>query len=160
MRRKWSQEENRVVMQCYYRCQYGRNGYRKRMHAIWNEMRMFNVTEQRLIDQNNNILTRKQLSDLKLEEIQRNIKNIGHGEVGLESNEDEGWFLGLDHERPDVFMKECEVVPEDYIVSNVEEERSNAFAIKMNMQIMNMDMTIFEKMCNGVSKRQEKDCHH
>ena len=57
-------------------------------------------------------------------------------------------------------MKECEVVPEDYIVSNVEEERSNAFAIKMNMQIMNMDMTIFEKMCNGVSKRQEKDCHH
>ena len=33
-RRKWSQEENRVVMQCYYRSEYGRTGYRKRMHII------------------------------------------------------------------------------------------------------------------------------
>ena len=44
--RKWSQEENRVVMQRYYKCEYGRNGYRKRMHAIWNEIGMFNVTDQ------------------------------------------------------------------------------------------------------------------
>ena len=27
-------EENRVVMQCYYRSDYGRNGYRKRIHVI------------------------------------------------------------------------------------------------------------------------------
>ena len=58
-RRKWSQEENRVVMQCYYRSEYGGNGYRKRMHAICNEMGMFNVTEQRFVDQKNNILKRK-----------------------------------------------------------------------------------------------------
>ena len=69
-RRKWSQEENRVVTQCYYRSEYGRNGYRMRMHAIWNEMGMFNVTEQRLVDQKNNILKRKWLLDLELEEIQ------------------------------------------------------------------------------------------
>ena len=43
--RKWSQEENRVVMQCYCRSEYGRNGYKKRMHVKWNEMGMFNVTE-------------------------------------------------------------------------------------------------------------------
>ena len=53
MRRKWSQEENKVVMQCYYRNEYGKNGYRKRMHAIWNEIGMLNVTEQRLVDQRN-----------------------------------------------------------------------------------------------------------
>ena len=64
---KWSQEENRVVMQCYYRSEYGRSGYRKGMHFIWNEMGMFNVTEQRLVDQKNNILKRKWLSDLELE---------------------------------------------------------------------------------------------
>ena len=40
-RRKWSQEENRVVIQCCYRSEYRRNGYRKRRHAIWNEMGMF-----------------------------------------------------------------------------------------------------------------------
>ena len=61
-------------MQYYYRSEYGRNGYRKRMLAI------------RI-------------------EIQRNIEDIGHGEVGLGSNEDEGWFLGFDHEGQDVFMK-------------------------------------------------------
>ena len=68
------------------------------MHALWNEMGMFNVTEHRLLDQKNNMLKRKWLSDLELEEMQRNIEDTGHGEVGLESDEDEGWFLRFDHE--------------------------------------------------------------
>ena len=107
------QEENglkkrTVVIQCYYRSEYERNGYRKRMHVILNEMGMFNVTEQRLIDHKNNILKRKWLLDLELEEIQRNIKEIRHCEVELESDEDEGWFLGFDHKGQDVFMKECD----------------------------------------------------
>ena len=62
-------------------------------------MGMFNVTEQRLVDQKNNILMRKWLSGLELEEIQRNIEDIGNGEVGLESDVSEGWFLGSDNER-------------------------------------------------------------
>ena len=115
-------------------------------------MGMFNVTEQRLVDQKNNILKRKWLSDLELEEIQRNIKDIGHDEVGLESDEDEGWFLVFDHEVLGLFMKECKVVLEDCMVPNVEEERSNVFVIKMNMQMMNEDMTILEKMHNVLSK--------
>ena len=106
------------------------------MHAIWNEMGMFNVTEQRLVDQKNSILKRKWLSNFELEEIKRNIEDIGDGEVGLESDEDEGWFLGFDHEGQDVFMKECEVALEDCKVPNSEEERSNVFVLKMNnMQI-------------------------
>ena len=51
-------------------------------------MGIFNVTEQRLVDQENNILKRKWLSDLELQEIQRNIEDIGNGEVGLERDED------------------------------------------------------------------------
>ena len=70
----------------------------------------------------------------------------------LESDEDERWFLGCDHEVQNVFMKECEVALEDYMVPNVEEERSNAFVIKMNMQITNEGMTILEKMRNVLSK--------
>ena len=54
-----SRREQSIVTQCYYRIEYGRNEYRKRMDAIWNEMGMFNVTEQRLVDQKNNILNRK-----------------------------------------------------------------------------------------------------
>ena len=139
-------------MQCYYRSEYGRNGYRKRMHVIWNEIGIFNITEQRLVDHNNNILKRKCLSNLEMEEIQRNIEDIRNGELGLESDVDKGWFLGFYHEGQDVFMKECEVVVEDCMVPNVEEERSNVFVIKMNMQITNEDMTIREKMRNVLSK--------
>ena len=80
------------------------------MHVIWNEMGMFNVTDQRLVDQKNNILKRKCLSDLELKEIQRNIEDIGHGEVGIGSNEDEGWFLGSDHEgQYEVVLEDVEV---------------------------------------------------
>ena len=81
-RRKWSQEENGVVMQFYDRSEYGRTGYRKRMHVIWNEMGMFSIIEQRLVDKKNNIFKRKWLSDLELEEIQRNIEDNGNGEMG------------------------------------------------------------------------------
>ena len=63
------------------------------MRVIWNEIRMFNVTKQRLVDQKNNISKRKWLLNLELEEIPRNIKDIGHGEVKLESNE--GMVLGI-----------------------------------------------------------------
>ena len=75
-----------------------------------------------------------------------------HGEVGLVSDEDEGWFLGFDHEGRYVFMKECEVVLEDSMVPNVEEERSNGFVIKMSIQIMNEDMSILENMRNVLLK--------
>ena len=34
IRRKWSQDDNRIVMECYYRSEPGRIGYRKRMHSI------------------------------------------------------------------------------------------------------------------------------
>ena len=92
------------------------------------------------------------LSDLELEEIQGNVEDIGNGEVGLESDVDEGWFVESDHEGHNVFMKECEVALEDCMVPNIEEERSNVFVIKMNMKIMNEDMTILEKLCNVLLK--------
>ena len=123
-------------------------------------MGMFNLTEQRLVDQKNNILKRKWLSDLELEEIQRNFEDTGNCAVRLESDEDEGWFLGFDHEGQYVFMKECEVALEDYMVLNVKEERSNVFVIKMNMHITNEDMNILKKCVMCYRKRQEKDCHH
>ena len=136
-------------MQCYYRSEYGRNEYRKRMHAHGMKVGIFHVTEKRQVDQKNNIIKRKWLLDLELEERQRNIEDIGNGKLGLESNKNEGWFLGFD---PEGCMKECKVVPEDCMVSNIEEERSNAFIIKVNTQITNEDMNILEKMCNVLSK--------
>ena len=73
--------------------------------------------------------------------------------MGLESNEDGGWFLVFDHEGQDVFMKECEVVLEDCMVPNVEEKRSNAFVLKMKMQITNKDMTKCNVLWKNTTER-------
>ena len=54
-KRKWCQYDNRVVMECNYQSEPKRNGYRKRMHKCWVDEGMFPVTEQRLLDQKNNI---------------------------------------------------------------------------------------------------------
>ena len=93
-------------MQYYYKSDYGRNRYKKRMHAIWDEMGMFNVAQQKLVDLKTNILQKKWMLDLELVEIQRNIEDIGNGKMGLKSYQDDGWFLGFYHEGQDIFMKE------------------------------------------------------
>ena len=67
--------------------------------------------------------------------------------MALESYGNEGWLK----EGEDVFMKDCEVVLEDCMMPNVE-ERSSAFVIKMNMQIMNEYMAMLEKMYYILSK--------
>ena len=82
MRRKWPQEENRVVRECYYRSEPGVRGYRKIMHDLWMAKDLFVVTEQRIVAQANQIRKKKWLSDLELEEIQRNVDDVQHGEVG------------------------------------------------------------------------------
>ena len=70
-RRKWTQDDNRMVMRCYYESVPSKNGYRKRMLQLWLRMDKFPVTEQRLVDQANQIRKKKWLSDLELEEIKR-----------------------------------------------------------------------------------------
>ena len=74
VRRKWSQEDNRRVMECYYQSVPSRNGYRKRMLQVWVERGLFQVTEQRLVDQANQIRKKRWLSDLELEEIRRSVE--------------------------------------------------------------------------------------
>ena len=70
-RRKWTQEDNRMVMKRYYESVPSKNGYRKRMLQLWLQMDKFFVAEQRLVDQANQIRKKKWLSDLELEEIKR-----------------------------------------------------------------------------------------
>ena len=49
IRKNWTQEENRIVMECYYRKKPNIDGYQQRMYTIWKDKGMFNITEQRLI---------------------------------------------------------------------------------------------------------------
>lgn len=76
-RRKWTQEENRIVMECFFRSDPAKYGFRKRMYNIWQERNMFPVTEQRLLDQKQNIIKKGWLSKLELEEIKNQIDRSG-----------------------------------------------------------------------------------
>ena len=44
-RRKWSIEENRVLMECYFKSIPEKRGYRQRMLRLWDEKGMVKVTE-------------------------------------------------------------------------------------------------------------------
>ena len=73
VRRKWSTQENLMVMRCYLQCQPERRGYRKRMHEIWRKNGMVEVSEQRLCDQLSTIKRCKWFSDVQIEELKKEL---------------------------------------------------------------------------------------
>ena len=54
-RRKWTSQENKIVMECYLLSEPKIRGYRKHMLSLWLQKGMFWVSEQRLVDQANTI---------------------------------------------------------------------------------------------------------
>ena len=55
------------------------------MHAIWRDKGMFNITEQRLMDQQSQIRKKQWLTKLELEKMQRRIEDERHGHVRNDS---------------------------------------------------------------------------
>ena len=49
-RRKWSSQENKIVMECYLLSEPKVRGSRKRMLSLWLNKGMFWVSEKRLVD--------------------------------------------------------------------------------------------------------------
>ena len=76
-RRKWSKEENRLVMYCKFKSYPIVRGYRKRMMRIWEEVGTFEVKEQQLVDQARAIVVNEWLTKVELEEIKRQIEIVG-----------------------------------------------------------------------------------
>ena len=58
------------------------------MPNVWNELNVFEITEQRLADQTRAIRLNGWLSEIELEEIQRNAEN-GHSEVDIRVTSDD-----------------------------------------------------------------------
>ncbi|KAJ8048125.1 hypothetical protein HOLleu_00301 [Holothuria leucospilota] len=73
-RKKWTQDENKEVMRCYFLSDPNQRGYRKRMHEIWQKRNPSTpVTEQRLADQRNVINRAGILTTVEVESIQREV---------------------------------------------------------------------------------------
>ena len=91
---KWSKEVNKVVIECYLRSRpVNENGvpirgYRQRMFRVWQEIGLFEATEQRICDQARAIRKNGWLSELEIEMIKRKISQENAEDVG-DSNTDE-----------------------------------------------------------------------
>ena len=72
-RRKWTSQENKIVMECYLLSEPKIRGYRKRMLSLWQQKGMFWVSEQRLVDQANTIRRNSWMTELEIEELERTV---------------------------------------------------------------------------------------
>ena len=119
------------------------NGYRQRMHAIWRDKGMFNITEQRLMDQQSQIRKKQWLTKLELEKMQRRIEDEPHGHVRNDSStEDENWFLGFDEKGVDLFLKDVRVFVED--IGNQHE--NVLFGVRIKEELLEDKKEMLEKM--------------
>ena len=73
VRRKWTSQKNKIVMECYLLSAPKLRGYRKRMLSLWLQKGMFWVSEQRLVDQANTIHRNSWMTGLEIEELERKV---------------------------------------------------------------------------------------
>ena len=72
-RKKWTSQENKIVMECYLLSEPKIRGYRKRMLSLWLQKGMFWVSEQRLVDQANTIRRNSWMTELEIEELEMKV---------------------------------------------------------------------------------------
>ena len=72
-RRKWTSQENKIVMECYLMSEPKIRGYRKCMLSLWMQKGMFWVSEQRLVDQANTICRNSWMAEIEIEELERKV---------------------------------------------------------------------------------------
>ena len=72
-RRKWTSQDNKIVMEWYLLSEPKIRGYKKRMLSLWQQKGMFWVLEQRLVDQANTIRRNSWMTELEIEELERKV---------------------------------------------------------------------------------------
>ena len=72
-KRKWTSQENKIVMECYLLSEPKIRGYRKHMLNLWLLKSMFRVSKQRLVHQANTIRRNSWMTELEIEELERKV---------------------------------------------------------------------------------------
>lgn len=148
VRRKWSIEENRVLMECYFKSIPEKRGYRQRMLRLWDEKGMVKVTEQRLADQAHTILKSKWFTAVELEEIKRNKHgncDEQNGTVVVEEAND-----GNEHELPAENVKEMD--PQTVQEAQVQSEGCDEAPRQLSE-----DQLVIWKRLNEIRLSQDQD---
>ena len=118
-RTKWTKELNNLVMKCFYKStapHLPKRNYRKRMLNIWNEIGLFELSEQKLAGQARAIKTNKWSLDLELERIKSEVdKDLSpdrneEAESYIDGRENDSSlapdFSNSEHESPEVLINE------------------------------------------------------
>ena len=72
-RRKWTTQENKIIMESCLLSKPKIKGYRKSMLSLWLQKGMFRVLEQRLLNQANTISKNSWMTELKKDGLERKV---------------------------------------------------------------------------------------
>ena len=72
-RRKWTSQENKIIMECCLLSEPNIRGYRKRMLSLWQQKGMLWVSEQTIVDQANTVRRNSWMSELEIEDLERKV---------------------------------------------------------------------------------------
>ena len=86
-KRKWDRALNKLVMKCYIMGEPNRRGFRKRMHNAWQDIGVFDLTEQQLAGQVLHLKNSKYFADIEIEEMKRETKEKGE-HWGIDDDDD------------------------------------------------------------------------
>ena len=69
-RKKWTKEENKTAISCYLKAtKKSKQGYRKRIYNLQNEIGMFEIEEQHLACQVRSIFKNKRLTEIEIQQL-------------------------------------------------------------------------------------------
>jgi hypothetical protein len=142
-RRRYSREDNRAILECYYASRPDELGYRQRMHRLWIENGGFNIDEQRMADQVRNIIKRKWFTDEELEEVRAGVTETevdemmesGEGEARLGSVQVAGETVELSEsaERERVYLREPDET-ERIVIDEILSKRASVTTSRPNLK--------------------------
>ena len=87
VRRRWTKEENKLVMRCSTKVILLEEDTENEWRAIWRKIGSFEITEQRLVDQARVIRTNEWLLEVELQKIRRKILTCRDVEESQEIND-------------------------------------------------------------------------
>ena len=147
-RRRWTREENQLVLECYFRSNPSQRGYRKRMMEIWQERPTFQTTSQRLADQVKTIMKKGWFSNLELLEIHQKTLKQSYNTVpdtpsGVKQKQS-------NKKEPQTSANENTTPTNDTLPNNQEETLSQEQKINLEngKRIMNSEKTILPSLRN------------
>ena len=74
-RKRWTKEENKTAISCYLNAMEEiKQGHRKRMYNLWNDMGMFEIEGQHLACQVRSIFKNNRLDGIEIQQLQKEIE--------------------------------------------------------------------------------------